>query len=124
MSTCVLKDSIKDLDLTRQVERLQFEIEIQRKEQENEVLKLKETKNDAIIRQQRLQNIILVVVLIFAVALFLIQRRNSRKRREINEKLAQQNQFIQNQRTEIVQQNENFSDATRNYPTSIMRRTH
>lgn len=102
----ILKDSIKDLDMTRRVERLQFEIEIQRKEQENELLKVNDSKNAAIIQQQRLQNIILIVVLLFAVALFLIQWRNSKKRREINEKLAQQNQFIQNQRAEIVQQNE------------------
>jgi signal transduction histidine kinase len=102
----ILKDSIKDLDLTRQVERLQFEIEIQRKEQENELLKLNDSKNAAIIQQQRLQNIILIVVLAFGGGLLLVQWRNSRKRREINEKLAQQNQFIQNQRSEIVQQNE------------------
>jgi signal transduction histidine kinase len=102
----ILKDSIKDLDLTRQVERLQFEIEIQRKEQENELLKVSETKNAVIIQQQRLQNIILIVVALFVGVLFMIQWRNSKKRREINEKLAQQNQFIQNQRSEIVQQNE------------------
>jgi hypothetical protein len=36
----ILKDSMKDLDLARQVERLQFEIEIERKERENELLKV------------------------------------------------------------------------------------
>jgi signal transduction histidine kinase len=102
----ILKDSLKDLDLTRQVERLQFEIEIQRKEQENELLKLNHTKNEAIIEQQKLQNIILIVVIGFVSILGYAQYRNSKKRREINEKLAQQNQFIQNQRAEIVQQNE------------------
>lgn len=105
----ILKDSIKDLDLARQVERLQFEIEIQRKEQENEVLKIDDARNAAIIQQQRLQNIILIVIIGFVSILGFIQWRNSKKRREVNEKLAQQNQFIQNQRAEIVQQNEKLS---------------
>ncbi|WP_165824102.1 tetratricopeptide repeat-containing sensor histidine kinase [Pseudochryseolinea flava] len=102
----ILKDSIKDLDLTRQVERLQFEIEIQRKEQENNLLKATESENTSTIKQQKLQNIILFVVIGFISILGYAQYRNSKKRRESNEKLAQQNQFIQNQRAEIVQQNE------------------
>lgn len=105
----ILKDSIKDLDLARQVERLQFEIEIQRKERENELLKIDHVKADAIIKQQKLQNIILIIIIVFVSVLSFIQWRNSKKRREINEKLAQQNQFIQNQRLEIIDQNEKLS---------------
>ncbi|HEY9007386.1 MAG TPA: tetratricopeptide repeat-containing sensor histidine kinase [Ohtaekwangia sp.] len=105
----ILRDSIKDLDLTRQVERLQFEIEIQRKEQENKLLKANHETNEAIIQQQKLQNIVLIVIVAFVSILGLVQWRNNKKRREINEKLAQQNQFIQNQRTEIVEQNEKLS---------------
>lgn len=105
----ILKDSIKDLDLAREVERYQFEIEIQRKEQENELLKVNHSKNEAIIQQQKLQNIILIVIILFISILGFIQWRNGKKRREINEKLALQNQFIQNQREEIVQQNEKLS---------------
>jgi signal transduction histidine kinase len=105
----VLKDSIKDLDLARHVERLQFEIEIQRKEQENELLKVGDARNAAIIQQQRLQNIILIVAVGFVSILGFIQWKNGKKRREVNEKLAQQNQFIQNQRAEIVQQNDKLS---------------
>jgi signal transduction histidine kinase len=105
----ILKDSIKDLDLTRQVERLQFEIEIQRKEQENQLLKANEEKNGAIIQQQKLQNIVLIVIIGFVSILGLVQWRNGKKRREINERLAQQNQFIANQREEIVEQNEKLS---------------
>lgn len=104
----ILKDSIKDLDLTRQVERLQFEIEIQRKEQENQLLKANDEKSEAIIKQQKLQNIILIVVIVFGSILGFVQWRNGKKRREINEKLGQQNQFIANQREEIIQQNENL----------------
>jgi len=105
----ILKDSIKDLDLARQVERLQFEIEIDRKERENELLKVDQAKTEAIIKQQKLQNIILIIIIVFVSLLGFIQWRNSKKRREINEKLAEQNQFIQNQRLEIIDQNEKLS---------------
>jgi len=105
----ILRDSIKDLDVARQVERLQFEIEIERKERENELLKMDQVKTEAIIKQQRLQNIILIIIIAFVSLLGFIQWRSSKKRREINEKLAQQNQFIQNQRAEIVDQNEKLS---------------
>lgn len=104
-----LKDSVKDLDVARQVERHQFEIEISRKEQENEVLKANQAKNDALIEQQRLQNVILIIVVVSFSLLVLVQWRSSVKRKMINEKLAQQNQFIHRQRQEIIQQNEKLS---------------
>ncbi len=102
----ILKDSIKDLDLTRQVERLQFEIEIERKEQENNRLKANDEMHESTIRQQKLQNIILIVIIAFISILGFVQWRNGKKRREANEKLGRQNQFIQNQREEIIHQNE------------------
>jgi len=105
----ILRDSIKDLDLARQVERFQFEIEIGRKEQENELLKLEQSKTEATIKQQRLQNIILVIITASISALVFVQWRNIKKRREINERLENQNQFIQNQRQEIIDQNEKLS---------------
>jgi signal transduction histidine kinase len=105
----ILKDSIKDLDLTRQVERLQFEIEISRKEQENELLKAIQAKNSAVIQQQELQNIILIVIVGFVSVLGILQWVHGKKRRVINEKLVQQNFEIQQQRGEIVTQNEKLS---------------
>jgi signal transduction histidine kinase len=105
----VLKDSVKDLDLARQVERLQFEIEIGRKEQENELLKANQDRNNAVIEQQRLENIILIVVVVSFSLLVIVQWRSSVRRQAINKKLAEQNQFIQRQRQEIIQQNEKLS---------------
>ncbi len=105
----ILKDSIKDLDLTRQVERLQFEIEIQRKEQENASLKASQDKNTAQIQQQKLQNVILIAIIAFVSILGLLQWINAKKRRSINEKLLKQNHEIQAQREEIVSQNEKLS---------------
>jgi signal transduction histidine kinase len=105
----ILKDSIKDLDLARQVERLQFEIEIERKEQENELLKVTQAKTAITVEQQKLQNIVLIIIIGFVSAIGFIQWQNNKKRREVNDTLAQQNQFIQNQRREIVDQNEKLS---------------
>jgi signal transduction histidine kinase len=105
----ILKDSVKDLDLARQVERLQFEIEIGRKEQENELLKANQDRNNAVIEQQRLENIILIVVVVSFSLLVIVQWRSSVRRKEVNKKLAEQNQFIQRQRQEIIQQNEKLS---------------
>lgn len=105
----VLKDSIKDLDLARQVERLQFEMEIQHKEQENELLKANHEKSEAIISQQRFQNITLIIVITFVSVLGFIQWRYGKKSREISTKLTKQNQFIESQQLEIVAQNEKLS---------------
>jgi signal transduction histidine kinase len=101
----VLKDSIKDLDLARQVERLQFEIEIERKEQENKLLKAEDEINQAVISQQRLQNMILVVIIGFVSILGLLLWQNNKKRKEVNDQLLKQNEEIEKQREEIIRQN-------------------
>lgn len=105
----VLKDSIKDLDLARAVERLQFEIDIQRKEQENELLKANGSRNAAIIQQQKLQNLSLIILVFLVSVLGFVQWLHSKKRREVNIKLRDQNEEIEKQREEIVRQNEKLS---------------
>lgn len=102
----ILKESLQSVELARQIEKLQFQLEIEKKENENQLLKANEAKNDAIIAQQRLQNVALIGVVTFVSALFFIQYRNSKRRREINEKLESQNKEIEKQRIEIVHQNE------------------
>ncbi|MBT1709103.1 tetratricopeptide repeat-containing sensor histidine kinase [Fulvivirgaceae bacterium PWU5] len=109
----ILKDSLNDLNVARQVERLQFEMDIERKEQENELLKVNHAKNEAVILQQRLQNIILIVIIAFISILGLVQWRGSKKRREVNDMLERQNQFIRSQREEIVDQNQTLSKHNR-----------
>jgi len=105
----ILKDSIKDLDLARQVERLQFEIEIQRKEQENERLKSQDEMKAAVIRQQKLQNVVLIIVVGFVSILGFVLWINNKKREDINDQLILQNEEIQKQREEIIRQNEKLS---------------
>jgi signal transduction histidine kinase len=105
----ILKDSIKDLDLARQVERLQFEIEIQRKEQENVRLQAEDDVNEAVIQQQKLQNIVLIVIIGFVSILGFTLWLINKKRQDINEQLLNQNEEIQKQREEIIRQNEKLS---------------
>lgn len=105
----ILKDSIKDLDLARQVERLQFEIEIERKEQENKLLKAEDSVNEAVIRQQKLQNIVLIIIVGFVSILGVILWLNSKRRKEMYEQLVVQTEEIQKQREEIIRQNQKLS---------------
>lgn len=102
----ILKESLQSVELARQIEKLQFQLEIEKKESETELWKANSARNDAIIAQQRLENIILIAVITFVSALFFVQYRNTKKKREINEKLEQQYAEIQKQKQEIAEQNE------------------
>ncbi len=105
----VLKDSVEDLDLARQVERLQFELQIESKDKENELLKFKQATTEAIVERQRLINILSGVVIIFLSILAIISWQVNKRRRLINEKLALQNQQINKKQQEIDTQNETLS---------------
>jgi signal transduction histidine kinase len=102
----ILRDSLKDLDVARQVERLQFELQIEKIDQENKLLKASEEKSNAIIAQQRFQNIALFAAVFSLIVLGTAIWNNSRKRGIANKKLEQQNAEIEKQRIEILQQNE------------------
>lgn len=104
----ILKDSLKDLDVARQVERLQFELQIEKKDQENNLLKVNEERNNAIIKQQRYQNIALFIAAFSLLIIGLVTWRNSRKRQVANTILAEQNAEIEKQRVEILKQNVEF----------------
>ncbi|MFM9838020.1 MAG: ATP-binding protein [Cyclobacteriaceae bacterium] len=105
----ILKDSVEDLDLARQVERLQFELQIESKDKENELLKLKQASTEAIVERQRLINILGGVVIVFLSVLAIISWQVNKRRRLINEKLALQNQQINKKQQEIDIQNETLS---------------
>lgn len=102
----ILKDTLKDLDVARQVERLEFELEIEKRDQENRLLKLNQERNNAIIKQQRYQNIALFIAVLSLLILGTVVWRNGRKRELANIKLARQNAEIEKQRGEILKQNE------------------
>jgi len=105
----VLNDSIKDLDFARQIDRLQFQLEIEKKEKENELLKLNEAHQAAIIDRQRSQNLLLFIVSLFAISSAGVAWYYSIKRRHANLVLAAQNKFIDLQRKQIEKRNVDLS---------------
>lgn len=105
----VLNDSIKDLDLARQVDRLQFQLEIEKKEKENDLLKLSKVSQAAIISRQRFQNILLFIVLVFTLSIAGTFWYYNRKRRFNNIRLKAQNKFIELQRLQIEKRNIDLS---------------
>jgi signal transduction histidine kinase/Tfp pilus assembly protein PilF len=105
----VLKDSVEDLDLARQVERLQFELQIEGRDKENELLKLKQASAEVLIQRQKLINILASAVIVFLSILAFIFWQVNRRRRFTNEKLAVRNQQIYKKQKEIDAQNEVLS---------------
>lgn len=105
----ILNEKLQNADLNRQIDRLQFQLEIEKKEKENERLKATDAISKTLIERQKFQNIFLIIlaVVIALVAIFIW--RNSDKRKRISQKLALQNQQIVSQREEISIQNENLS---------------
>lgn len=109
----ILKESLVSVDLAREIEKLQFQLEIEKKERENEQLKAVAVQNESVIRQQRLQNTILYVVVFFVSLVVFMQWRNTKKRKEAAERLMLQNAEIEAQRREIIRQNEQLARHNR-----------
>ncbi len=105
----ILKDSIEDLELARKVERLQFELQIESKEKENELLKLRQAQTETLVGRQRLVNILAIVVIVFLSILAVLYWQISKRRKTLNEKLATQNDQIVNHQHENDIQNEALS---------------
>lgn len=91
----IFSGMLQNTDLSRQVERLQFQLEIEKKDKEFEQLKAKEAKNLALISKQRGQNLLLIVVIGSITIIAAILYWNSRRRRLINRKLALKNEQIE-----------------------------
>lgn len=105
----ILDEMLRNENLSRQIDRLQFQLEIEKKEKENEQLKSRDAKNATVIARQRFQNILLVISVSAVSLIAFIAWNSARKRRLINRKLALQNKHIILQREEIVDRNERLS---------------
>ncbi len=82
-----LKDSIQSLESIRQQEKFQFELEIAKREQENEVLKAKADRRIAFI-------IVLTVMVLSALVVLYLQLRNRRRILRVNHLLEDRNREI------------------------------
>jgi signal transduction histidine kinase len=101
----IFSGMLENTDLARQIERLQFQLEIEKKDKEYEQLKANEAKNMATISKQRAQNITLIVIIASVTSLAAMIWFNSRRRRLVNHKLALQNAHIVRQREAISRHN-------------------
>ena len=105
----ILKDSIEDLELARKVERLQFELQIESQEKENELLKIRQTQTETLVSRQRLANILSVLVIVFLSILAVLYWQIGKRRKMLNDKLATQNDQIVSHQHEIDIKNEALS---------------
>lgn len=91
----ILKDSIAQLEMEMQEERLQFQLAIEKQTQENELLKVEQARKQAVIEKQRLQNTILIVLILSIVIILFQLWRHWKKTKRSNYKLAMQKEKIE-----------------------------
>ena len=106
-----LKSAIDNAQVARSIQKLESRLEIEKKEKENELLLATRERDKALIKQQQVQNValiaIILVVLGTAIALYL----SGKKRKKINTELSIKNERIASQREEITAQNEEISET-------------
>lgn len=90
----IMRDSTRNLELSREVDKLQFQLEMEKRDKENEILKSSEVSKEAVIKQQRFQNLALIIAVVAGVAFVILQRLNARKTRRINHKLVIRNRQL------------------------------
>ncbi|MEJ0033336.1 MAG: PAS domain-containing protein [Bacteroidota bacterium] len=101
----VLRDSVNNLDISGRVAKFQFQVEMDQKQRENELLKTNELQNKATILQQNQERIGLMLVLTLSLALLYFQWGSARRQRRANVILTEQRDQIASQATEISRLN-------------------
>jgi tetratricopeptide (TPR) repeat protein len=91
----VLKDSVNDIHISERIAKFQFQVEIERKQQEYEILKVQDEKNEEIIQQQNQQRVGLIVLVGLVTVLLIFQWRSNRRSKEQNLVLSMQNSQIE-----------------------------
>ena len=99
-------DRFYNAEKAKQIERLEARLALEQVEKENMLLKEQESKNQIIIEYQQLQNTTLVVVVSLMILFLGSLLMNNRKKKRAYQKLALQNERIQEQGEKIRQQKE------------------
>lgn len=102
----VLEEKIRNVDLLREIERLQFQLQMEKKEAENETLKRAQLANESLIAMHRFQNTVLWLAVICVSIVLFVLWMYSYKRKKTNTKLIAQNEQILAQQQEIFNTNE------------------
>ncbi len=90
----LLKSRLENKDLLRQIERLEFQLQLEAKEQENVRLKNERERAEALIGKQRIQNILLWTLLGSIVVMVILQRYYAHRQRNTNRLLGDQNRQL------------------------------
>ncbi len=102
----LLNEKIKNTDLLREIDRLQFQLLVEKVEAENKILRTTKINNESVISKQRFQNTILLITVLSFLVISTVLYIYLRKRRIVNHRLSQQNEKISNQQKVISEANE------------------
>jgi signal transduction histidine kinase len=102
----LLNEKIKNTDLLREIDRLQFQLMIEKIETENKTLKTSQMNNEGVIAKQRFQNGALLIIVISSLIISAILILFNRKRGITNLRLSEQNEKIVTQQKIISEAND------------------
>jgi len=113
----ILNEKLRNTNLTLQVNQLQFKLDLEKIEKENDLLKANQTKDLALISTQRIQNILLLITVVSVSVIVLLLWLDGRRRRRIQHQLElksiqilQQGNEIEIKNKDLHQRNVELSD--------------
>jgi tetratricopeptide (TPR) repeat protein len=120
-----LKDTLREIELSKQLDKLkfQFKLEMEQQKRENELLKTLDSRNTTIIRKQQIINSIYVVALIVIVVIAFLQFRNSNIKGRLNAELERKQEMILKQSSELKASNAQIEKINENLEKLVEERT-
>lgn len=113
----LLTEKLKNTDLLREIDKLEFQLMIEKIEAENKALKSTQIANRALIEQQRFQNGMLIgaaiSLLIFSTILIIFNQKRkaaNQKLADINEQVIQQQKAIKEVNDKLIARNRELSE--------------
>lgn len=106
----IMKDSLHNVEKAKAIERLEARLEIERKENEYELLKATELQNQLVIREEKAKNVALTIIIISVLALAGVLWGTTSRFKKKNIMLALQKAKIEAQSIEISRQNQKIQE--------------
>ncbi|MBL3658552.1 tetratricopeptide repeat-containing sensor histidine kinase [Fulvivirga sediminis] len=103
-----IKERLNDAALNAKIERIESRLELGKRDAENELLKSKQIRDEALLERHRFANIALIIVIGASLFLLLMLWYSGRKLRKINKRLLAKNEEIRKNQVQIKQQNEHI----------------
>lgn len=102
----LISEKQKNTGLLREIDRLEFQLMIEKIEAENKLLKADQLASMSVINQQRFQNVILIIAALSFLVLSAVLVMVNQKRKVANIKLAENNEKIKQQQNAIEETNQ------------------